>query len=311
MPTPLRRFSREINCDFFRVHLGQNRDSDFLAAMSAFQTRCGQAATRNSATEDGYVRLHDWRVDNGTASGALLRLRTDGRTRIAAIDTDDLRDLALATNEALADYSCFRYFEEFKTLVLHRNRDAGNEARLRFYLEQHAGLRPLELELLLSKNALQRFNRMQEITAAEIKIAMPDNLADEARTGNSSVEQTIALARRSGAATFTMKFSMGHTRKRRMDVPFVRELFQGFIAETPELEGARIHAAEIKGRNQRGEEVRAIDLIRDRMSEKVRFDTDDGHPTLADFYTALDKAYQNRRADIALQFHPQPGPNPE
>ncbi len=301
MANTLRRFRREINCDFFHVQLGQNRDGDFASALHGFQTRCSQAFERNLETDDGYVRLHDWRKEDGTGSGALLRLRTDNRTRIGNIDTDDLRDLALNSNEALADYSCFRFFEEFQTLVVHRNRDAGNEARLRFYLEQKAGIRPLSFELLLSRNALQRFQQLQEITTAEIQIALPENLEPETQNSDSSVSQVIALARRSNAATFTVKFSMGHSRKRLMDIGFLKNLFKDSIDQ----EGERIHAAEIRGRNARGEEVRAIDLIRDRMTEKVALNTGDLPPTLSDFYSALNKAYQNRRAEIAEQWNQQ------
>ena len=298
MARPNRRYSREITCDFFRVQLGQNGSDNFLDAMNSFQARCNQATVRNLSTEDGYVRLHNWQTIDGEGSGALLRLRTDGGTRIAQIDTDDLRDLSLSANEALADFSCFKYFAEFQTLVVHRNRDAGNESRLRYYLEQKGTLRPLSFELLVSTNALQRFARLQEITVAEIQIALPEDLGAETSGGNVSVGQAISLARRSKAATFTTRFSMGHSRRRKMDMPFIKQ----FIQETIEQQGDRVHAAEIKGRMESGEDVQTIDLIRDRMREKVRLDTGEARPTLADFYETLSKAYRNRRQEISQQF---------
>lgn len=290
-------YSREITCDFFRIRVGQDKKGDFVQTIQALQARCAQVGARNLEVEDGYVRLHDWRVDGANASGALLRLRTDGTARIGHLETDDLRDLQLGTGEALADYSCFRYFGEFQTLVVHRNRDAGNESRLRYYLEQKTGVRPIDFEVLVSAEALRLFEQMQEITVAEISIAIPTNLGPETQGRNLSVGEQIGLARRAGAAVVKTRLSMGHTR-RSLVPDFVKSWFKSQLDE----HGEAVRSAEVRGRLQEGGDVRVIDLIHDRIRERARLETDGSRPTLLNFYEALEKAYHNRRDEISQQF---------
>ncbi len=290
-------YTREINCDFFRIRVGHEQEGDFLQTIGEFQARCHRPRDRNFEVEDGYVRLHDWRVEEGNASGAMLRLRTDGNARIGHIETDDLRDIELRSGEALVDYSCFRYFGEFKTLVLHRNRDAGNEMRLRHYLEKQCNVGPIDFQVLVSADALALFEQMQEITVAEVTIAIPTNLSAETGGRNVSVGDQIDLARRSGAATFTTRLSMDRTRRSLMpDV--VRNWIKTYLRD----DGETVRSAEVRGRINRGEDVRTIDLIHDRLRERVRLESLGQKPELPDFYAALDKAYRNRRDEISRMF---------
>ena len=290
-------YTREISCDFFRIRVGREAEGDFLQTIGDFQSRCHRARDRNFEIENGYVRLHDWRVEGNNASGAMLRLRTDGNARIGHLDTDDLRDIELNSGEALADYSCFRYFGEYKTLVLHRNRDAGNETRLRHYLERQCNVGPIDFGVLVSADALALFEQMQEITIAEITIAIPDNLSAETGGRHVSVGDQIDLARRSGAATFTTRLSMDRTRRSLLpDV--VRDWIKPYLRD----DGETVRSAEVRGRINRGEDIRTIDLIHDRLKERVRLESVNNKPELADFYESLNKAYQNRREEIGRMF---------
>ncbi len=293
-------YSRKINCDFFRMNVGPDQRGDFVQTLDGFCSRCPRTRDRDLEVEDGFLRLHDWRVEDGNARGALLELRTDGGARIANLDNYDLRDLELRQGEGLADYSCFRYFGEFKTLVIYRNRNAGNEKSLRYYLEQKTNVRPIDFDVLIATDALQRFERMQEIVFAELTIAMPNNLNAETAGRGFSVGQEESLLNRARAATIKTQLSMGHTR-RSMDLNTVKGWIKGNIDDY----GEAVHSAKVRGRLESGEPIDSIDLIQDRIRQEVEVRAVGSRPAISDFYDALERAYHLRRDGISRQFLPE------
>ena len=320
MPQKPRTTSREVACDFFRVAVGTSGQYDFVSIINSIYAAKAAASDRNVPIDDGVLRLHDWHVHDGVASGALLRLRTEASASIGHIDTDELRDISLGTGEALTEYFCFSYFSEFQVLVVHRNRYAGSHQRLEDYLRRLHPHQSVWFKPIMTADALRRLDRMGGITVAEVKLAMPTgtNIYD---TGDQAVKELIFLGKRTGAVTLSLKLSVDHSRGFLKGE--AKALWQHMVEtlspknseadhapldatsndDAPTLEAATLHG--YRGRDS--DELITIDLIADRMAERVTIRTEGKRASLAELQSATGIAYQNRYEELRDQFETNHG----
>jgi hypothetical protein len=306
---------REVACDFFQVHTGVSGRHDFISIINGIYAAKTETLERNVAIDDGVLRLYEWQEQNGVAGGALLRLRTDASARIGRFDTDELRDVPLRAGEALAEYFCFSYFAEFQVLVVHRNRYAGSHQRLEYYLQRMHGHRPISFNPIMTADALRRLDRMGGITVANVKLAMPvgDQIYD---TGDQSVRELTQLGKRTGAVTLSLTLSVDHSRG--VLSQDVKELWQHMVqrlsprnteashgpeAVLPSADAPSVEAATLHGYKERdSDELITIDLIADRMAERVRVRIAGKSASLAELQGATSLAYQNRYEELRDQF---------
>lgn len=320
MPEKPRVTSREVACDFFRVNAGASGRYDFISIINSVYAAKSAASDRNVTIDDGMLRLHEWQAEDGVASGALLRLRTEASASIGHIDTDELRDISLRAGEALTEYFCFSYYSEFQVLVVHRNRYAGSHQRLEYYLQRMHRHRPIEFKPILTTTAQSQMDAMGDVTIAIVKLAMPTN-NQVYDTGNEAVNEMIRLGQRTGAVTLSLKVSVDHSRgilsrdvkeiwrtiKDRL-APQTRERLLPAttvlaVDEAPSVEAATLHG--YRGRDS--DELVTIDLIADRMAERVTIRTAGKRATLAELQGATATAYQNRYEELRDQFETNHG----
>jgi len=207
------------------------------------------------------------------------------------------------------------YFSEFRVLVVHRNRYAGSHQRLEYYLQRMHRHRPIDFKPIMTTDALRRLDRMGDITVANVKLAMPvgTHLYD---TGDQSVNELTWLGKRAGAVTLSLKLSVDHSRG--VLSGDVKDLWQHMVerlsprrtgedasdtnippnADAPTVEAATLHG--YRGRDS--DELITIDLIADRMAERVTIRTEGTRASLGELQEATRQAYQNRYEELRDQF---------
>ncbi len=290
-----RYYRRQVGVDFFRLESA----TDFADALDSVVARHPQVVDRNLEVGDGYARVYGWARDAVHSRGVLLRLRTSNAPSIARLDDDVLEDLELQANEAVAEYFCFGYFPQHQVLAVHRNRDAGRQARLLFYVERMSGGTPIHATVLLSTDAFDRLRRMYAVTVADLKLAMPMNLQVH-QTGNVSVQDLIKIAHESGAASVTVHLSMERTKRTLSDR--VKDALTAAVGDFP---GA-VEKATLRGRLEDDpDEIVVVDLISDRMAEVVDVEGQDGRITIDGIHQAIREAYDRRADEILEQFPPE------
>jgi len=296
--------NRTVTCDFFQVHFGRDGQLNFSDVVNTIHANYPSVPNRNVESPDGYMRIHGWHTNGAIAYGTMLHLRQRDIASIGRLDTDDLTDLNLSPQEALTEYFCFRYFDEFKTLVVHRNRYAGNCARLTEYLQRlHPACTPASFEDVLTGDAWRTLQRMYSLNSVEVTVARPQSLAPF-DTGDQSVSQMAHLTQDSGAETLTLHFSMGHTNR-----PLNQSL-KGVLRTAMQTGLGLIKKANVRGKvnyqiGQSGmyrDELTTVDLIENRMRERIPIDVPSGRMTPDDYQRALIDAYNRQRGDIEAQF---------
>ena len=285
----------EYNFDFFRVEVA-NGGSNLEASIEQFFRDNPTITDRNLAISDGFVRIGNWRKNGGSYQGIMLRLRTENVAQIARFDSDVMQDLALQPGEALTEYCCFAYYPTKQILVLHRSRNAGGSARLNDYLERMVRAGNVTLAVVLNRDAFQRLDRITEVTLAELKIAMP-KLKTLPQADDEPAKDMIALAKLSGATTVSATLSMGRSKKPMLSA--FRDAMKHFAGTYEEA----VERAVVTGRSEEepGETI-TVDLITDRMREKVQIDVVEGQSVTDRIHEALATAYERRVDEINAQF---------
>ena len=290
MPNPT-SYRRELNCDFFRVNARDKRLPDLIAQIHQAYPNVEE---RNVDSDNGAYRLCNWTPNGVNGRGVLVRLRTDNRGLIANRSSDNFRDVDLNDGESLMEYFAFTYFDEFGVLVAQHNRDAGSHTRLAAYLSQLSGA-PVHLEVILTKRALEIFRGMTQYTRADLKIAMPTDQSAIV-SEQDSVLRATQLAHETGAASIAITLSMDRT-KRPLNTGVVKETIDTLLRGGHK---AQLERARIRGRVESGDNIRTVDLINDRMQERVAVTLDqEGRGFQAvQYYSALEEAYSRRRDEI-------------
>ncbi len=272
---------------------------DFVELISEIHEQKPAASQRNIRNGDDYMRIHGWTVNGKDAQGALLRLRVDNNASVARLDSDDLRDLHLEAGEVLTEYYCFRYYAEFKILVVHRNRDAGNYGRLENYLEEmRADCKPAVLSIVPAPDAWLRMDELHTMTVAEVTVRKPVSLAIFEGSGKSA-QQIAELTGDTDAPYLTLKFSVGHQRGSLSQGPLKR-----LLHELKDL--GMISAATVQGKTaqyatqgySQQDEMTMIDLVADRLRQRVTIPIRSGRLSIGDIFEALEQAYRMRHSDL-------------
>lgn len=303
MPSP-KSTSRNVTCDFFNVALGRGGDMSFVELISQIHSQKPSASDRNIQNGDDYMRIHGWAVNGKDAQGALLRLRVQNNASVARLDSDDLRDLHLEAGEVLTEYYCFRYYAEFNVLVVHRNREAGSYGRLENYLEEmRADCKPAVLSVVPATDAWLRMDELHTMTVAEVTVKKPTSLAIFRGSGKSA-QQIADLTGDVEAPYLTLKFSVGHQRGSLSTVAARNLLHElrglGMIA-TATVQGKTGQYAS-QGYSQQ-DEMTLIDLVSDRLRQRVTIPIQAGRLGIGDIHQALEQAYRMRHGDLYDQFH--------
>ena len=293
-----------MTCDFFNVALGRGGQINFVDLINEISTQRPLVTDRNIQNGDDYMRIHDWVVSGKNAQGALLRLRVENNASVARLDTDGLKDLRLEAGEVLTEYYCFRYYAEFNTLVVHRNRDAGNYGRLENYLEEiRPDCKPAILSAIPASDAWKRMDELHTMTVAEVTVKKPVSLAIF-RGSSKSAQQIADLTGDAEAPYLTLKFSVGHQRGSLSLVALknlLRELRGLGMISTATVQGKTAQYA-TQGYSQQ-DEMTMIDLVADRLRQRVTIPVLLGKLSIGDIHQALELAYQMRYSDLYDQFH--------
>lgn len=285
---------RMITAQFFGVGCGADDRCLSSAVIEALKGK--SVADRNVARGGDVYRLHEWRAMPKACTGALLRLRTGQSPKLGSLTGEELRDVPLAEGEYVAEYFCFAYFPDWRVLALHRNRDAGGHSRLEGYLQDLCGVQPVVLNPLFTTDGLQRLGKMKDLTVAELTLAMPKNL-DATAPADPQLRQTVEIARHAGAATISIRLSMGQRK-----APLSQGAWE-FVRHAMGMIGFEVKTARVRGHMRKdGDddlgELLTLDLIEDMMRERIELPAD---PTVSEICDSLVEAYERRRSEIQLQ----------
>lgn len=284
-------YNRVVNCDFFRVMMPEGA-GDFGDELENALLSRGQVADRNVPSSDDFHRIDSLAKSEGNTFGLFLRLRAINEARVASLNAEGLSDLTLRPNEVLTEFFAFMYVPEFQVVVIHRNRDAGRQGKLERYVEDITGLNPVVLSIVINEDAAGRIHRMGFKSKVELTLARPENMASADKS--ESAFSLAQLSQESNAAVMRIEVSAGHTKES------ITKRFVDWVVQLVSREPGAVRAATVRGKID--DEIVLVDLVKDRMMEKVEVKTEGRSLSIDGVYWALRQAYERREGEIRRQY---------
>lgn len=297
--------SKPITSDFYRVHIGAKNDHPLTDILRLIWTERPEATSRNYDSADGDVwRLHDFKVDGKNCRGSLLRIRTDQAAEYADLNTDRVADIPLGPNQHLVQWFAFCYFDEFKILVAHRNRDAGNHLKLAAYIRNLSGAYGVNFEHVMTKDGIRRMNALFTVSKFELKLAVPTsnellNLypEDDKQIEDVSVNSLMQMGRLYGGTEITIIVSQGRSKR-----AIAAKKSKDFLLAALEQVGNNVRSATLQGKKNDLSGTDFVDLIEGRLEHKDTLSYTGKIPTFSDYYRSLSFAYSTRFPELKDQF---------
>lgn len=256
---------------------------------------------RNAQVKGHYIRLQE--ADNfyNYWEGDLIRIRMDEMPLKASL-AGVVEPFILADNEGVGEETAFLYHPQTRILAIQYNRYGVSASQLARYFHEKSGiLGDIALFPVIQEDAIERLARMRGIRRFEIRVAGQQNARIFRELGY-GVGAVSNLINEFQAPSVSITFSMGHHRRGSL----YRDAIQGTINGLLTISGndrSQVEKIQISGRGEDGDEVRVIDLLRDRMSERVDINLD-GYRRLssAGRRAAVREAWERRSAELMRMF---------
>jgi hypothetical protein len=261
-----------LKVDFFRVTMPANCTRSFNEVVSGVYGR-NPAELRNfPAKEDHYIRIQEGFQGPTYYEAELVRIRMDKMPTKATL-AGGVEPFQFAEDEGVGEETAFYYHLPTQILLLQYNRYgvlASTVARYFQILAQVEG--EIRFDPVLREDALIRMTRMGSFRKLSLRFAGGQNAQIFQGLGY-GVEAIADLINEFQAPTVEISLSMGHVRRGTLLLDAVDHTIRrvlGIAAEHPN------HVAKLKisGRDEGDHEIRLIDLLHDRMTERIPVELD-------------------------------------
>jgi hypothetical protein len=285
---------RTIHIDFFRT-LNFSKPFDFSNAFKQFAV--ADVAGRTYPCGADYVRIRSVKFEGALIFGEFSKLRMDNLPTKGSINSADVA-IRFADNEGLVEDRAFIYVPEFKVLILERNRlSAGIGQVETLFLSKNCGL--FELSPVLELTAYKKLHSLTNSRRFEIDFAAPDHVKS-ILGGDSSIVGALDAAMDLRAPRASLIFTMGK-RKGSMATEKIIKLAEK-LASIGQKD-ADIKKVIVTGDDGTGGEILRVDLLEDRMFNRITFDHPDRTKVpLPTRFKLLGESLDNRREMLASLF---------
>lgn len=259
-------------------------------------------AQRTQVVDQEYFQLLEMeRKSSGVVCCDVTHIRMNEGATVGSL-TGAERLVHLEEHEGLSEKTAFLFDEKLEVLLVQQNRHGVSESKLVAFFEGVGDLSDqIELEPILTREAMQRLMDMKRSTKMIAKIAGPINVAAMKDPDAMAVSEFVELAEALEAPQLLIEASVGRASGSRnlSDRVFkiVRALFRA-----NNMGHARVTKLEVTGRD--AENVKTVvDLIAQQMTceEKLELDRYRQIPFAAR-RAALIRGFKSQRSEISEMF---------
>lgn len=286
--------------DFYRVVMPPGITVDFTDLLD----RAMQAGEQRFQRKTPNVHfLSEIQRDQDAVLGLMVKIRMEDFPRRVRLD-GTIEDLPLRDDEGLGEETSFLFSERHQVLLLQRNGHGTRATTFLWYLENVTGVQPLELQPVLGEDALRKLQRMTVIRRFEVALARGDN-PEMLRGHGYSVNRMVDLIDNFAAARIQVELSMGNSpRRASMNRISVVETARQLLGLRRDGE-SRVKRLIVTGKEDTDEPQEPLDLIRNRMQERISVERTGRRIQAATCRDGLREAFRNRADELDRLFPPR------
>lgn len=261
-----------LKADFFRVTMPEGCNRSFNEVVSEVFGR-NPVELRNFPVQEGhYIRIQEGYQGPTYYEAELVRIRMDKMPTKASL-AGGIEPFQFEADEGVGEETAFYYHMPTQILVLQYNRYGVLASTVGRYFQIIAQVEgEIDFDPVLQEDALIRMARMRSFRKFSFRIAGGQNAQIFQGLGY-GVGAMADLINDFQAPSAEISLSMGHVRKGSLMMDAVGNTIRrvlGIAAEHPN----KVAKLQISGREEGGHETRLIDLLHDRMIERIPVELD-------------------------------------
>lgn len=280
------RSNQWFNIDFFRIGPSAGGPLHFRDALREMIARPG--AGRSILLREGRVDFHHGEESGVLIEGEIGRVRTHDTPSIACGDCS-VREIELAEDQGITERTAFLFDRQRGVLVLHARREALSAFRVCELLDQVANNREefFEPAVILNPSAGEDYERMQTIREVSVSYT---NGAQNIRRPDRTTLGLLQSMSNIQPEVLTVTMSAQSTKQSHMSIAAVRQ----FIAKAMSVSEEGVNKINVRG--YVGDQIRAIDLIEDRLRVSVKEEVRGRNANFEQRRRIVRDAYETKKA---------------
>lgn len=281
--------TRSVKFDFFEVRVAP--DTPLLGKLMDEKL---PGNGRTIEHQGNYYRVEYYTKADGLRFGTAIKMTVSALPAKAHLKKPGLASLGLAEDEALAGETAFMFAPSTMTLVLQRNMlgvSAGAMIRL---LEELLGVKDLDLEPILDRNALNKFKKMKIFRSVVIKAAFPH---DKPAYHDEAYKTAAMFSGIFDARQMTIRVNVGHG-KGTLNAEATRHSILEWVKM--HKSGEPIQKIEVSGRDFDDGTTEAVDLLTERMIGLAEVPLSGRMLARTDLLEALRQVYDSHKEELKV-----------
>jgi hypothetical protein len=270
-----RIFSMRLRFDFWRFSSHGTTSTILDGVMARLSALPDASPDRLLQRETKVIRLQRLEKHGNLWFGDFLGVGTKRAAKKADVK-GHIENLPFGPDEGLGEESAFLYDPATCVIVLQSNRLAATASSVIRFIEGFAlGEGPLDLEPIMSPEAIDKLSHFQSITSLHVNMAAMD-LGHAFGDKQHSATHLASIAEELNAPSIKLEVSVGHQwRKKELSLDSVKKFIRSLVSAKS---GVELKQVAISGKTD-NEDFEALDLITQRLKEVVEVEPDEGRGT--------------------------------
>ncbi len=294
--------SPTLKIDFYRVSMPENCPLSFEQAIAQVASMSPDSA-RNLQIKSHFIRLLEANQGPNYWEGDIIRIRMDEMPLKASL-SGPVTPLNLAEDEGIGEETAFYYHPPSRVLLFQYNRHGVSASMASYYFRRKADIEgDIVLEPVLQEDVLLRLARMCIFRKFVFRVAGEQNAQVFQGQGH-GVGALTDLIHQFQAPTIEVTLSLGRKRQGSLGLQAVRDTIAQMLRFAAGSQ-PQVERLQIAGREGEEDDIRFIDLLRDRMTEMVEVSLDASRrvpPT--ERRRALRDAWLRRQEEVLRMYIP-------
>lgn len=262
---------RKVAVNFFRANFSQQQARTFETFLQGVN-HIGQATRLQSLSAESALYMPNVRHRSATLwAGEVQYIRKTNLPDRIDLTTLVGEALDLLPSQGLVETCHFAYRIDLEALALQASRYVRTETFSGYV--SHIVDTPLEMTLILKRDAYQRLMRMRKIASLNVRIENPPDTADFTRLNDPGVSAMADLLTNFGAAKIEITLKRENRGFRSLSVDGVKG-FVDHLRGRPHRVADSLQTLSVKGKREDDDNLEVVDLIEDRISFEGEVDYD-------------------------------------
>lgn len=290
-----------LSIEFCQIEMPKGADFSFDFLIASAMNLNGEDRSRK--VRDAYLRLQESSQNLDLFFGDMIRLKmSDYQSVIGSLD-GIVEPIELARNQGIGEQTAFLYHPGTRVLAYHRTQSGAQASSIMKYFQEIGSLsEPIGSSLIMKKSAIKDIARMNYVKKFHFKVAGLSNPGAVFSGDDEAVGFIRQVSKVLSGPVLELSLSSGKFNEP-LDKGRITKLAEALSSLRPKTQNEKLDhigpkTIEIAGYADDNSPI-SIDLVRDRIREKIKLSTSATGPlSYSNRLDAVKRAWIKRKDEI-------------